>query len=415
MKLLRISAIFQLLLSALVLTIAGKLILSLIADTYYKETNEKLIVNTNRVVQQLENKQALSSLKPILEVQEIHSPKKDVTHSAVKWIFDPLEGEEEQFMEVVSFKTINGKQYKIIVRQVFMEQHDFSDSIFDALLISFSALLLILLLSNYIISKLTWRSFYKNLDILKNLSLENEAQLQLHPSNIKEFKILNQSVTNLYERISHDYKVVKEFSEHASHEIQTPLAIIQAKQEHLLQDPSISADNRDIVLSTLESIHRLSRLNKGLLLLTKIENGQYSKNEEIVLNTFVTDVMAQFTDLTEQQKIAVSLQFSEELSVNADADLLQILLSNLISNAIKHNIEKGNITVRIQNRSLIIENSGIRHGKKPSSLFQRFEKGNDSTSSIGLGLAIVEKITKLYGWKISYTIEANQHIFTLNF
>lgn len=415
MKLLRISSLIYFLFFALILTIAGKLILNLVFNIYQNETYEKLLINKERVVKLIQDKKAVTEIKPIIEFEQIATFRTDTTYSSIKWIFDPLEGEKEQFMEIVSFKKIDGKQYKVIVRQVFMETHDFSDTIVNALIISFSSLLLILILLNYLISKLIWKSFYKNLDILQNFSLEKGDTLKLNSSRIKEFKTLNQVMEALYQRISHDYKVVKEFSEYASHEIQTPLAVIQAKQEHILQDPDLSYENSQIILSTLESINRLSRLNKGLLLLTKIENRQFTSKTKINVNEFIQNAISEFVELLGHQKIKVNTLFSNELNITADLILVEILFSNLLSNAIKHNIENGYISIHIVDRELTIENSGIPLNKNPDTLFQRFAKGNDSASSIGLGLAIVEKITSIYEWKITYKTEGSIHILKMKF
>lgn len=415
MKLLRISSLIYFLLFSLILIIAGKLILNLVFDIYKNETYEKLIINKERIVKLIQDNQQVSEIKPIIEFEQITAIKPDTSFTSIKWIFDPLEEEKEQFMEIVTFKKINGKQYKIIVRQVFMETHDFSDSIINALIISFSSLLFILILLNYLISKLIWKSFYNNLEILQSLSLEKGDTLKLNSSRIKEFQTLNQVIQSLYQRISHDYKVVKEFSEYASHEIQTPLAVIQAKQEHILQDPNLSFENSQIILSTLESISRLSRLNKGLLLITKIENRQFNDIRQINLNTFIQTVISEFEELLKQHKIEVKTQFLNELTIVADLVLVEILFSNLLSNAIKHNIENGYISIHIADKELKIENSGIKLNKNPTTLFQRFAKGNDSTSSIGLGLAIVEKIVKMYDWKISYESKENTHILKIKF
>lgn len=415
MKLLRISSLIYFLLFSLILIIAGKLILNLVFDIYKNETYEKLIVNKERIVKLIQDNQQVSEIKPIIEFEQITAFKPDTSYTSIKWIFDPLEEEKEQFMEIVTFKKINGKQYKIIVRQVFMETHDFSDSIINALIISFSSLLFILILLNYLISKLIWKSFYNNLEILQRLSLEKGDTLKLNSSRIKEFQTLNQVIQSLYQRISHDYKVVKEFSEYASHEIQTPLAIIQAKQEHILQDPNLSFENSQIILSTLESISRLSRLNKGLLLLTKIENRQFNDIRQINLNIFIQSIIREFEELLKQYKIEVKIQFLNELTIVADLVLVEILFSNLLSNAIKHNIENGYISIHIADKELTIENSGIKLNKNPTTLFQRFAKGNDSTSSIGLGLAIVEKIVKMYDWKISYESKEHTHILKIKF
>lgn len=415
MKLFRITSLIQFLFTGLMLILAGVLIFRLITTINDTETQEKLLVNKERIVKQLEKGQTISELKPILEIEELNSNPKPATRITTKWIYDPIEEEKEQFMEVSSIEKIHGKSYRIIFRQVKLESHDFSNSIIEALIIVFSILLAGLLLFNYILSHLTWRSFNQNIKLLNAFSLERNEPIALRKSGIKEFRELNSVITKLTERVQQDYLSVKEFSEYASHEIQTPLAIIRAKQEELLQDKQLTERNALLIKNTLNAVYRLSKLNQALLLITKIENHQFHDDSEINLSELIEQTLNQMTDLIAIRNLKIEKSLTRIPVVLANRLLTDILISNLINNAIKHNIENGTIRIEGADNKLIISNTGNIVNVTPEKLFDRFSKADLSSNSLGLGLSIAKRICQVYNWEIHYAVDKNQHILTIKF
>lgn len=415
MKLYRITTLIQFIFTGLLLIIAGNLIFRLITDISTTEVKEKLYVNKERIVEQLRKRKIVTELKPIIEIRELTSNQKPTMRISEKWVYDPMEGEKEKFMEVFSVERINGKTYAITTRQVILEDHDFSNSIFNVLIIVFSILLIGLLLFNYLLARITWRTFYQNLESLKQFSLEKNQPIVLRNSRIREFKELYKVITGLTERLQKDYLSAKEFSEYASHEIQTPLAIIHAKQEELLQDEHLTERNAALIKNTLTAAGRLSKLNKALLLITKIENHQFVEEVDVNLWQTINQTLDQLSDMILIRKLNVLIMNDRELVVHANKALMETLILNLINNAIKHNVDNGSISIDYSHSKLIISNTGRPSTVPPEKLFDRFSKANPSSGSLGLGLPIVKRICELYDWSVSYSINDDKHVFTIEF
>ena len=208
---------------------------------------------------------------------------------------------------------------------------------------------------------------------------------------------------------------MKEFTEDTSHEIQTPLAIIKAKAEILLQSKNLGESQLHEINQIFKSVNRLSKLRNGLLLLTRIENNQYDLNTSINLKDSLHDLVSDFKEILEIKGIKVQEDFKATPVLIINQDLSFILLNNLLSNAIKHNFEGGIINIKLNQSEVIVANTGPEHNLDSTNLFNRLAKGNPNSNSSGLGLAIVKKICDLYKFKISYKYINNLHLLNIQF
>ena len=194
--------------------------------------------------------------------------------------------------------------------------------------------------------------------------------------------------------------------------MQTPLAIIQAKIENFINENSISQGQFEQLTSMQKDIQRLTLLNKKLTLLTKIENQQFDNPQQVNITDLVMESIVNFKELSSAQ---IDCSIKSEIWVNMDVHLAGILINNLISNAVKHNHKKKKIQISSEAEILIISNYGQEALKQPDRIFTRFYKENTNAKSTGLGLAIAKKICDLYGFKISYMFQGQQHIFKVDF
>ena len=217
-------------------------------------------------------------------------------------------------------------------------------------------------------------------------------------------------------KLTSDYLSLKEFSENASHEMQTPLAIIQSKLELLFQKQDIGEENLKAVNSAYQAVNRLSKLHHELNLLTRIENQEYRDLESIDLKSFLENQIENFSDILELKNIELNRSIVSDLKVNANTYLLEILFSNLFSNAIKHNLAKaGKINIELKEKTFTISNTGMEPEYALDSLFERFKKGKPGAESTGLGLALVKQICSVHGFNISYSFHNKLHILKLEF
>jgi signal transduction histidine kinase len=285
------------------------------------------------------------------------------------------------------------------------------------IIITITIILLILVVTffiNRVVLKKLWRPFYNTLETLQQFKLSNKNAVQFNNINTDEFQYLNTVLTNALSKAQQDYQTLKEFTENASHELQTPLAVIQSKLDLLIQDEHLSENESGIIQSAYDAVQNLNKLNQSLLLLAKIENKQFSETTVIDLKEMLQNKLSQFNDLWKSRNIQVQANLSEK-SIRGNKYLVEILLNNLLSNATKHNIENGFIHI-ILNDDLEITNSGILHSLDESFLYKRFSSQNKEAGNYGLGLSIVQQICIASGYTSAYNFSPpNVHTFRLNF
>ena len=329
-------------------------------------------------------------------------------------IFNKEHNENVQYRQLQFAASASGKQYKILVRKSEEETDDLVELIVKITL----GILLILLITLFFINRFflnkLWKPFNNTLQQIKQFNLSGTEKVQLEKSNITEFTELNHAVSIMTKSVSQDYDEIKSFSENASHEIQTPLAIIKSKLE-LLSQSDVSEDQMNTIQSVYEATNRLSKLNQSLILLTKIDNQQFRESEEVNMSNLLNKHLNNYEELISAKLIIIKKNIADNVKLNMNETLAEILVSNLITNAIKHNINKGSIEISLTNNNLSISNTGVPLQSEPSELFERFKKDKVSSESLGLGLSIVKKICERYGYVINYQYADLLHTTSINF
>ena len=247
-----------------------------------------------------------------------------------------------------------------------------------------------LLFLNRRLSKSVWKPFRETLDQLKTFSLNNQTKIEFSKTDVSEFDELNQSLTKLIEHNVSVYKTQKEFTENASHELQTPLAILKNKLDILLQNQDLTEKQYQIAEEMNRALSRSSRINKNLLLLAKIENNQF-ENSEIHLDELLNQSMEILQEHFEQKNISVKTEISDNVKVNGNIGLTEVLINNLIINAIRHTSINGSISIKLNNSVFEVSNSGTEK-LNSDLLFKRFSRFSKDNNGSGLGLAFVQEI-----------------------
>jgi signal transduction histidine kinase len=232
----------------------------------------------------------------------------------------------------------------------------------------------------------------------------------LSDTGIKEFNMLNESVQNLLMTNTDIFNSQKQFIENASHELQTPLAIGINKLELLAGEKDTSPEQVRKIGEIIEALRRLSGLNKSLLLLSKIENKQFISEEPVNFDELFRRALLDFTDYVEYQKIEISYRAENTWVYSMNKDLAGMLVMNLLKNAIIHNRQGGELIIRSNADSFIIENTSNEPSMHSGALFERFGKKSRSKGSTGLGLAIVKAIADVSGLQVTYSYNG-RHVF----
>lgn len=327
-------------------------------------------------------------------------------------IYQEPENTYAPFRQLTQVITLNNKNYELVLRKSLIEKDDLIKNIVHVMLVAFGGLLLFVLLSNWLISKRIWKPFYRSLDQIQKLQLNKLEALVFERTATHEFNQLNAALGNMTTRIHQDYTSMKELTEDAAHEMQTPLAIAQSKLELLLQDDTLSETQLQSILTSYDELQRLSRLNHNLLLLAKIENQQYPVTEQPDLCKVVDKYLGLFEELVKEKELDIQTDMTNTAPWPLHPALTDILVSNLLGNAIKYNYPHGKIYILLTTDTFSITNTSKLPEIPTSDLFQRFKKHNNGyTNSNGLGLAIVKKMADTYHFHLTYNFQNGEHTF----
>jgi signal transduction histidine kinase len=314
----------------------------------------------------------------------------------------------------VESTTEDGKGYIVNLFKPLDNRKMLTKDIIISLIILFLILLGFLIFMNNVIIRRVWIPFYRTLRALNHYNLNIQMPLHLSRTDIHEFRLLNETLHKMSEKILQDYQNLKEFNENAAHELQTPLAVIKSKLDLLIQHEQMDEPQLNLINSIYEATSRMSRLNQGLLLISRIQNNQYSVSEEINFADIIDSALEHFGEMIDLQGINVTRQYIDPMIIQMNSTLAEILVNNLISNAIRHNIQNGSILIIMNATKFSIANSGLLLTIDPRLLFERFRKSDDRMESVGLGLSIVQKICALYQLTSTYNYEDGLHTLVIS-
>mgnify|MGYP003582491353 CR=1 FL=1 len=306
-----------------------------------------------------------------------------------------------------------GQSYRIKIIASKVAHSEQITSIFMVIILPVLGLLIVLLVLNRYMMKRTWLPFRQLLLNLKSFNLNQEQGFAQVPTTIAEFKELNDAIVDISQRIKSDYREIKLFTENAAHEMMTPIAVINAKLDMMLQSEDLSEVQSQNLIDLYKTTAKLTKLNQSLLLLVKIDNNLLRDREQLNLKTMLLEKQHYFQEFTQQKGIEVNLELQDH-TLLMSRYLADILLDNLIGNAIRHNHEGGRIDIRLNEEALWVGNTGHGEALAETEAFKRFYK-SPSSEGMGLGLAIVKQIVELHQFGIAYSYRAGLHAFTVFF
>lgn len=310
---------------------------------------------------------------------------------------------------------MDDKYYKLQIINSMVEEDDLIGTLMrKAIWLYFILVACIIFMNNFIVKKL-WQPFYSLLNQLKQYRLGSTKNLPAVNTRTKEFQDLQNAVNILLNQNIETYEQQKQFIGNASHELQTPLAIAISKLELLVEKEKLEDSQAESIGEIMAIIERLIRLNKSLLLLTKIENKQFFDNQRISFNEIVHENIENLEEVAAYKDLDIQVNESDPLYKEMDLSLANIIISNLLRNAIYHNVNEGTIQIDIEADKITVRNTGIKKPLDAEKIFDRFYKSGSDQSRSGLGLAIVKAICSLYNFNISYSFVHELHNFEIFF
>jgi len=312
-------------------------------------------------------------------------------------------------------RKIDTAYYRFSMFDIFLETDDVSDGVISVMTRLFFGLGLVLLLCSFLISSWLFQPFQKTLQKIKGFNLKNNEAISFANTSTTEFNQLNGFISQMTDKASRDYISLKEFSENAAHEMQTPIAVAKGKLELLLESPNLQEEQLPLIQSAQAALSKLSRLGQSLSLLTKIENNEFTAKESTNFSEVVEQSVLTFKDICELKGLTLKSEIEKDITQPINTAIADILVSNLLKNAVRYNLPDGWINVLLDQQQLIIENPGNPPNLPTNQLFERFRKSNQSGKSLGLGLAIVKKICDVNQLKVDYVFKEGIHRLSVKF
>ncbi|WP_158614940.1 sensor histidine kinase [Flavobacterium sp. LS1P28] len=327
-------------------------------------------------------------------------------------IYDKKENELAENRLLSSVFEVGNTNYSIKIWRSTLEYNELFRGIFTSLVILLILLFVTYLIINFWISKTVWKPFYQTVSNLKKFRASDNVIPRLASTSVTEFDELNLSLNVMMQKMIVDFNSQKKFTENASHEIQTPLAVIKSKIDLLIQSENLKENEMKLIVAIDYACSKIIRLNKIFLLLTKIENRQFNTTEKVSFENTVDNSLVFFEEHIQANKIEIIKNIENDFCVLMNADLCLVLVNNLLQNAIRHNINSGNIEIFIEKNKITISNLGVNN-PIDNQLFERFHKNSTSQESLGLGLSIVKEIVEVSGLVFYYKFTNGKHCFIL--
>lgn len=295
------------------------------------------------------------------------------------------------------------------------EKEDLREAVANWILLLYIVLLVTLLTVSIWVFYRSLRPLYALLHWLDSYLPGKQHEPVPNDTHIPEFRRLNEAAAQAVERSEQLFKQQKQFIGNASHELQTPLAVCNNRIEWLLDNTELTEEQMEELFKTKHTLNYIVRLNKSLLFLSRIDNGQFTDSRPVEINSIVKRLLDDYKEIFSHYEAQISLEEQGRLTITMNETLAEALVSNLLKNAFIHNKEQGHVRVTIQTNSLTLANTGQTEPLDSEHIFERFYQGSKKKESTGLGLAIAEAICRQYGLHISYRYQNKEHIFRLQF
>ena len=326
------------------------------------------------------------------------------------YIAEKKETEPARILTTI-FRNDAGQYYELSVSTPTIEKQDLRESIFYLLIGLFVILLVTILIINIWVFYRSMKPFYVLLHWLGDYRLGQTHKPLYNPTHTSEFQKLNDTVVRFAQHSEEVFQQQKLFIGNASHEIQTPLAVCRNRLEMLMEDETLTEQQLGEIIKTYETLEYVSKLNKSLLLLSKIDNHQYSETSKVCLNDILHSLIPDFVEVYAFKEVSLSLEENARLCADMNEVLATVLMTNLLKNAFVHNVEDGSIRITINRDSICFSNTGTLVALDEKRVFERFYQGNKKEGSTGLGLAIANAVCRQFKLELKYVFKDGMHQF----
>lgn len=349
-------------------------------------------------------------LQPI-SYTEVGNRAKLTFHDAEVYIPEKREYEPARVLTTL-FQTPQGAWFELEVATPTFERDDLLETVLGWVIFLYLILLVTVISLTLWVFYRSMTPLYTLLGWLDRYLPGRAAEPVPNKTTITEFRRLNEATQQMANRAEELYEQQKQFVGNASHELQTPLAILGNRMEWMLDSMNLNEEQMAEMIRMLHTQRHLVRLNRNLLLLTKIDNGQFPESSQLDLVPLLRREQELLAEMYEERGIVCQLTLPERFEVEMNDSLASILTTNLLRNAYLHSKAEATVTVELSERRLSVANDGDQplDGER---IFERFYQGSKREGSTGLGLALVRAVCEAYHLDIRYHYHNHRHHFTV--
>ncbi|MNK38626.1 Alkaline phosphatase synthesis sensor protein PhoR [compost metagenome] len=408
-----------------IILVLGAIIIFSLDRLAYNQFDNRLIKKKNKIIKNLTDNEIDSLLNKEQSFTDYNILKEEFivltdipdnqTDSSAKVFTEKreIEGDIEVY-RILNYKfSYHTNWYNLEIGETMTALQSIKNSIRFYMLVVLVAALLVTLVADYTFSNFLLKPFYLIIDKkINRVDDPTHFNYQNIPTNTDDFKILDNSINSLMRKINTLFALEKQFIANVSHELLTPISILSTRFENMLNTPGIPVEHENKIYASLKTLNRLRVIINSLLLISKVENNQYLKTEEISLKQEIDDIYEDLEDRITDKKITFKVNLLKDFHFTGNKALIHTLLVNIINNAIKYNVTGGSIDIsdKIDQEQYILTIGDSGQGMSPALVedaFDRFKRGNSEENGFGLGLAIVQSIAKFH--KIEVDIQSEEH------
>ncbi|UHG94748.1 sensor histidine kinase [Spirosoma oryzicola] len=421
MKLLHKTTLY-LLLAALPISLGGVFLLHAVIHRYIRhEIDELLASELIQVKEQLRQHPPpaayLPGWDPNVQIRLTGSPQSAPSVYSDTTILLPGEKESQPIRMLRATYALGNRYYGITLQQSYLEFDEIARALSVGVIVCFLLVVLVLVGADILVTRRIWRPFYGIVDQLQHYRIDGPDEAQFPVSNVAEFTLLSQSLDEMSRRSRQQYIQQKQFTDNASHEMQTPLSVLSFELDLLQQSERLDEADLDRIQRSQQEIRRLSAMNQSLLLLAKIDNHQFAQNASVNIGELVTQILDNYTDFAAHRCITITRLIDKDTHRLLNQQLAEVLFSNLIKNAFRHGAANSSVFVEVSTSRFVISNEGDPLPFPEDQLFGRFVRNQALSQSTGLGLSLVKEIAEQYDMRVrySYVSGMRRHMLLVDF
>lgn len=337
-------------------------------------------------------------------------------HPSIRYYFNeeyfPSIGHEPARVLTTVFRTVDDRYFLLKTYTPTIDKQELMEGTLVWIVILYFALMLTIMAVTIIVFYHNMRPLYRLLDWLDHLKVGGKNPPLDNRTGITEFRKLNEAAGKALNRYEEAFEAQKEFIGNASHELQTPLAVMGNRIEWLLDNTELSEKQIGELLDIRRTLDGVVRLNRTLLLLTKIDNGQFPECTDVDITAILRESVGIFSEIYQDKEIKTEFLRADSLVVVMNDSLARTLTGNLLKNAFIYTPAHGRILITVSGRSMEIANTGTEP-LDADHIFDRFYKSGDREGSLGLGLALVGAVQRYYDLEVKYRFEDKMHVFSV--